>query len=64
MLDISLERAICVGDSYNDIPMIRQAGVGVAMQNAPKGVKAFADYVTDRSADDGGIAEVVEEFFA
>ncbi len=63
MLDISLERSICVGDSYNDIPMIRQAGIGVAMQNAPQGVKDKADYVTTNSADDGGIAEIVSKFF-
>ena len=38
-LDINREKVICVGDSINDMPMLRYAGMGVAMGNAQDKVK-------------------------
>jgi 5-amino-6-(5-phospho-D-ribitylamino)uracil phosphatase len=45
---------ICaVGDDVNDIPMIRAAGLGVAMGNALPDVKTVADRIAPSQADDG-----------
>lgn len=55
MLGISDEQCIACGDGFNDISMIRYAGLGVAMSNASDTVKKAADYVT-RSNDEDGIA--------
>lgn len=53
-------QAICaVGDQMNDLPMIRGAGMGVAMGNAHAEVKAAADWTTGR-CDEDGVAAVVE----
>lgn len=52
---------IACGDGYNDLSMIRYAGLGVAMDNAVLPVKNAADYVTYSNNDDG-IAHVVEKF--
>ena len=50
---------ICaVGDDVNDVPMIRAAGLGVAMGNAGAEVKAAADRIA-RSQDEDGLVEVV-----
>lgn len=52
--------AICaVGDERNDLPMIRGAGVGVAMGNALPEVQAEADWVTGRH-DADGVVTVIE----
>jgi len=50
---------ICaVGDDVNDIPMIRAAGLGVAMDNALEEVKAAADRIAP-AHDKDGLVEVV-----
>ena len=52
---------IAVGDSDNDISMIRWAGLGVAMGNAAPEVIAVADRVAPSVTDDG-LAAVIETF--
>ena len=52
---------IAFGDAENDIPMLRAAGIGVAMANAAPAVKAAADYVTLSNNDDG-IAAALAQF--
>ena len=60
-LEIPREKVICIGDSYNDLPMLRFAGMGVAMGNAQQEVKEMADYVT-ASNDEDGIVNVIDKF--
>lgn len=60
-LKITRENTIACGDGYNDISMVKYAGIGVAMENAVDEVKQVADYVTDSNNEDG-IAKVVEKF--
>ncbi len=60
-LGISREEVIAMGDSYNDLTMIKFAGLGVAMGNAPDDIKESADYITDTNMNDG-VAKVVEDF--
>ena len=58
MLNISTEECIACGDGFNDISMIRYAGLGVAMSNAKEPVKEAADYIT-LSNDEDGIAHLL-----
>lgn len=59
---IDLKDTMAVGDGGNDITMLRHAGVGVAMGNAPDEVKASADFITD-TVDDDGIANLLGKFY-
>ena len=59
VLQISPEETVAFGDAENDIPMLRAAGMGVAMGNAQEKVKAAADYVTLSNNCDG-IAAALE----
>lgn len=63
LLDISREKMICFGDSYNDIRMLQYAGAGVAMKNAPEKVKMVADFITEEDNDHDGIAGMINRFF-
>ena len=48
-----MEEAVGIGDSGNDIEMIRACGVGIAMGNAFPEVKEAADWVTTHIDEDG-----------
>lgn len=61
-MGLQWEDAVCCGDGFNDISMIKSAGVGVAMGNAQEEVKAAADYVAGGN-DEDGLVQVVERFF-
>ena len=58
LLGIPMAECIAVGDADNDIPMLRAAGLGVAMGNAPDYVKTAADRIVS-DLDHGGCAEAV-----
>lgn len=59
---IQPEEVLAFGDSFNDLDMIKFAGLGVAMGNAPEEIKKRADYVSASNNHDG-VAEVIERFF-
>lgn len=60
VLGIQPSEVIAFGDAENDIPMLREAGIGVAMGNAGDTVKAAADYITSSNNEDG-IAAALEQ---
>ena len=60
VLGMEPAEVISFGDAANDIPMLKAAGVGVAMGNADAAVKAAADMVTLSNNEDG-IAAALEK---
>lgn len=58
---LAVEESMAFGDGGNDIPMLRHAGIGVAMGNANPEVQASADYITT-SVDDDGILNALKHF--
>lgn len=61
LLGVEMSQVVAMGDSVNDIPMIAEAGLGVAMGNAQDEVKRIADVVTD-SNEDHGVARAIEQY--
>lgn len=61
-LGVPIEATLAIGDGGNDIEMLRWAGRGVAMGQAPDLVKAAAREVTG-TFDEDGAAAVLERWF-
>ena len=57
----TVEQAMAFGDGGNDVPLVRDVGLGVAMGNACEELKRVADYVTE-SVDDDGIEKALLHF--
>lgn len=47
------KNSIAIGDGFNDVDMLREAGFSIAMGNSPQEIKDIADYVTDDISVDG-----------
>lgn len=61
-LNADIKDAMSFGDNYNDIEMLRQAGIGIAVDNAIPEAKEVADEVTAAGKDDG-VARSLELHF-
>lgn len=59
--NINRDEIISIGDSENDIAMVKYAGLGVAMENGDCDIKKEADYITLSNNNDG-VAHVINEF--
>ena len=58
-LEIQKEEVVAIGDNINDEPMIRNAGLGVAMGNASPYIKSIAEkIVADNNSS--GVAEAIK----
>jgi len=61
LLGFDRSEVMAIGDNFNDLEMLEYAGIGVAMGNAPQGVKDIADWVApDVNVD--GAAAAIEKF--
>lgn len=61
LLDLKPDQVMTVGDNFNDLEMLRYAGVGVAMGEAPLPVQQAADWVAPGVEEDG-VAVAIEQF--
>ncbi len=60
-LGLNISETMAFGDGGNDISIIQEAGIGVAMGNAGDNLKAVADYITT-SVDDDGVKNALEKY--
>ncbi len=60
-LGIAQEQVMAIGDQDNDLPMLRWAGLPIAMGNGSKGAIALAKWVAP-DIDHAGVAAAVERF--
>jgi len=55
----NISEVTAFGDDYNDVEMIKECGIGVAVANAIDEAKAAADYICE-SNDNNGVAKWIE----
>jgi len=58
VLGLSAAQVMTIGDNFNDLEMLKYAGIGVAMGNAPDPVKAIANWVAPDVEADGAAAAI------
>ena len=58
---IKEEEIFAIGDQDNDIELLRNAGIKIAMGNSSEGLKKKADFITD-DVDDDGFVKAVEKY--
>ena len=60
-LNISIDHTIACGDSENDLDIMKAAGLGVAMANAPREIRELADDITLSNEEDG-VAAMIQKW--
>ena len=56
-----LSETMAFGDGGNDLSIVKQAGIGIAMGNSNEVLKQAADYITD-AVDDNGILNALRHY--
>ena len=61
-LKVDNSEIMAIGDNLNDLDMVKNSGLGVAVANAYDELKQVAKYTTQNSVEKGGFAEAVYKF--
>ncbi len=59
--NIPIENSIGIGDSENDIDLLRESGFAVAVGNATEELKKYADLITCTN-EENAVAKIIEEY--
>jgi len=58
--DLSENQVAYIGDDLMDLPLVKRAGLGVAVAGSVSELKDAADYVTTAQGGSGAVREVIE----
>lgn len=61
-LGIDIKDTIAIGDNFNDMAMLKAAGLSIAVANAADEIKEICDYVTKADNNEGAVAEAIHKF--
>ena len=63
-LDVRLSETLAIGDGlWNDGPMLKAAGLGVAMKNASKEIQISSNQVTEEDNNNNGVGIFLENLY-
>ena len=60
-LNLEMKDTIAFGDGRNDVEMLRDVGLGIAMGNGAQEAKNVSDYITD-SVNNFGIIKALKHY--
>lgn len=60
-LNIPLQNTYSIGNFYNDIGLLQSAAHSAVVKDTPKDVAIYADYICERTADGGAVAEYIQK---
>jgi len=61
-LNLKNEDILSIGDNLNDLDMVKNSGIGVAVGDAYEELKSVATYTTEKTASNGAFAEAIFKF--
>lgn len=61
-LNIPQNEMLAIGDNINDLEMVKNSGVGIAVGDAYTELKKVANYVTTKTASTGAFAEAIQKY--
>ncbi len=59
--NVPIENTFAIGDNFNDLPMLEQAGFSIAMENGDPTIKEMASAITTAN-DEDGVATAIEKY--
>ena len=62
LLNIDMKDVVAFGDMSNDNPMLLAAGTGVCLKNGAQDTKDCADYITDYTNNEDGLAKFIHKY--
>lgn len=62
LLNIDMKDVLAFGDMSNDNPMLITAGIGVCLKNGAQDTKDCADYITDYTNNEDGLAKFIDKY--
>ncbi len=64
LYNIAPEDTMAIGDSNNDLPMMRYIGYPVAMKNGTDQVKEIVKEITAFTNEEDGVRKYLQEYFS
>ena len=61
-LHIDKNQCMAIGDSDNDVDMIKNVGFGCAVKGAKENLKKISNYICEKEFDQGAVKEAIEKF--
>ncbi len=61
-LGVDIADTIAIGDNFNDLAMIKAAGLGAGVANSADGIRPYCGFIADNDCDHDGVAEIIEKF--
>lgn len=61
--NIRPEEIVAIGDDWNDLDMIKNAGLGIAMKNSVSAIKSIAKNTTEKDNNNSGVAFELKRVF-
>ena len=62
ILGVDIKETIAIGDNFNDLSMIKVAGLGVGVQNTVEDMKKECDVITKATNNENAVAEVISKY--
>ena len=62
LLNIPHQNMLAIGDNINDLEMVKNSGIGIAVSDAYTEIKDLADYITNSTVSTGAFSEAINQY--